>query len=103
MPTELPKTAGVVVPGTETTQLPADGTNPQLEARMLSVRGVGGQLVDIQGKSVHRILGLSGDHVLPHVNGPFRYVLVWPDVDPWATTVTVDAPDGYRFLDVPIG
>lgn len=159
VPTELPRTAGVVVPGTETAQLPADGTNPQLEARMLSLRRVGGQLVgvleiaaptekarstmlfgnseettgvhsergfsflsianvslltpttrvfpadfkvDIQGKSVHRILGSSGDHVLPHVNGPFRYVLVWPDVDPSATTVTVDAPDGYRFLDVPI-
>ncbi|MBD9698794.1 hypothetical protein IGS67_04700 [Flavimobilis sp. GY10621] len=63
VPTSLPKTAGVVVPGTGTAQLPADGTNPKLEARMLSLRQAGGQLVDIQGKSVHRILGSGADHV----------------------------------------
>ncbi|MBD9698792.1 hypothetical protein IGS67_04690 [Flavimobilis sp. GY10621] len=33
---------------------------------------------------------------------PRTFVMVWPDVDPSATTVTVDAPDAYRFLDVPI-
>lgn len=58
--------------------------------------------VELDGTSEHRLLGSQVAEMLPVPGGARRYVLVWPDVDPSATTVTVDAPDGYRFLDVPI-
>lgn len=48
------------------------------------------------------LVGSQVAEILPVPGGPRRYVLVWPDTDPSATMVTVDAPDAYRFLDVPI-
>jgi len=155
VPTDLPETAGVVVSGTETAHVPANALNPELEARMVSLRRLGGQLVGVleiaapttRAKSAilfgdgglsergfsfasianvsllspttqvfpsdirpgtstqgddRRTLGSQVAEILPVPGGPRRYVLVWPDADPSATSVTVDAPDTYRFLDVPI-
>lgn len=49
-----------------------------------------------------RPVGSRGQALLPVKGGAARFVVVWPDTDPTATTVTVDAPGYYRFVDVPI-
>lgn len=48
------------------------------------------------------LLGDNSADLTPTVGWPHRYVVVWPDTDPTATTVTIDAPGMYRFVDVPI-
>lgn len=51
----------------------------------------------------HRLVGDENTKLHPgDASRPRMFVMVWPDVDPSATTVTLDAPDAYRFLDVPI-
>ncbi|QIK82708.1 OmpA family protein [Sanguibacter sp. HDW7] len=160
VPTELPATTGVVVSGMEVAHVPASILNPELDARMVSLRRSGTKLVgvleiatpNVRAESAAlfgdttlqrrgfenrqfdnlsianvnllsatlrtfsssfrpggdqaaspRLVGSDAAPILPVPGGPRRYVLVWPDADPSATTVTVDAPDAYRFLDVPIG
>lgn len=161
VPTELPDTLGAVATGLGTARVPANQLNPELDARVVSLRRVGGQLVGVleiaapttrastgllfgdatrtlgsraergfgfasianvslltattrvfpadfrpgtgTNPDERRVLGSQVAEMLPVPGGPHRYVFVWPDVDPSATTVTVDAPDAYRFLDVPIG
>ncbi|MBD9698793.1 hypothetical protein IGS67_04695 [Flavimobilis sp. GY10621] len=160
VPAELPDTLGAVATGLGTARVPAHQLNPELDARVVSLRRVGGQLVGVLeiaapttrastgflfGDAVRtlgnraergfgfvsianvslltpttrvfpvdfrpgtgtnpderRVLGSQVAEMLPVPGGPHRYVFVWPDVDPSASTVTVDAPDAYRFLDVPI-
>lgn len=156
VPTELPETAGVVVQGTETAQVPPTGLNPALQTRIVSLQRVGNHLVGVlevaapetkaaaveffgdftfasnvrgvsnigpsgvalltptsrvfpsdfastgQDAEKRFLVGDRDGGLLPGPGGPHRYVVVWPDTDPTATSVTIDAPDLYRFVDVPI-
>ena len=47
VPTEMPATKGVVVSGMETARVPASVLNPELDARMVSLRRSGSQLVGV--------------------------------------------------------